>query len=107
MSERNLFDEAARVLAMPIPRRKAFKYVTAGLGGAVLSLLWPQRATAFYLYRCIVSGGVLTGDCLFFCPLKVCCQGRSSHCPPGQKAKKPFRESCPGFFGYVDLSTSC
>jgi hypothetical protein len=46
MLKRNLFDEAARVLAMPIPRRKAFKYVATGLAGALLSFLWPKRARA-------------------------------------------------------------
>jgi hypothetical protein len=46
MLKRNLFDEAARVLAMPIPRRKAFKYVATGFAGALLSFLWPKRARA-------------------------------------------------------------
>ena len=46
MLESNLFDEAARVLAMPIPRRKAFKYLAAGFAGAWLSFVWPKRAMA-------------------------------------------------------------
>jgi hypothetical protein len=46
MSERNLFDDAARVLAMPIPRRKALGYVVAGFAGALLPFLWPKEATA-------------------------------------------------------------
>jgi hypothetical protein len=46
--ERNLFDEAARVLALPIPRRKALKHVAAGFAGAALSFLWPKRAVAYY-----------------------------------------------------------
>jgi hypothetical protein len=46
MLERNLFDEAARVLAMPIPRRKAFKHLAAGFAGALLSLAWPKQARA-------------------------------------------------------------
>jgi hypothetical protein len=46
MLEHNLFDEAARVLAMPIPRRKALTYVAAGFAGALLPFLWPKRATA-------------------------------------------------------------
>jgi hypothetical protein len=46
MLKRNLFDEAARVLAMPIPRRKAFKYVASGFAAAVLSFLWPKEVAA-------------------------------------------------------------
>ena len=46
MLKRNLFDEAARVLAMPIPRRKAFKYVAAGFAGALMPFLWPKEVTA-------------------------------------------------------------
>ncbi len=111
MSERNLFDEAARVMAMPIPRRKAFRYVTAGLAGAVLSFLWPQRATAQIItHRCLVSGGVLTGYCPGCCfPWPPdCYKYRSTHCPAGQKAKTPAHGFCPilGSY-YVDLSTSC
>jgi len=48
MLERNLFDEAARILAIPIPRRKAFKHLAAGFAGAALFFLWPKRATAAY-----------------------------------------------------------
>ena len=46
MSERNWFDEAARVIALPVPRRKALKYATTGFAGALLSFLWPGRAMA-------------------------------------------------------------
>jgi hypothetical protein len=46
MSKLNWFDEAARVLAMPIPRRKALKHVAAGFAGALLPFLWPERAAA-------------------------------------------------------------
>src|SRR5215469_188960 len=46
MLERNFFDEAARMLAIPIPRRKALRYVASGFAGALLSFLWPMRATA-------------------------------------------------------------
>jgi peroxiredoxin len=46
-SERNLFDEAARVLAMPISRRKAFKHLAAGFAGALLSFVWPKQAQAW------------------------------------------------------------
>lgn len=47
MKEQNLLDEAARTLALPIPRRKALKHVAAGFAGAALSFLWPKRAAAY------------------------------------------------------------
>jgi hypothetical protein len=47
MPERSLFDEAARILAMPIPRRKTFKYLTAAFAGALLPSVWPQEAAAY------------------------------------------------------------
>jgi hypothetical protein len=46
MLKGNLFDEAARILAMPIPRRKAFKYVGTGLASGLLSPLLLKRAAA-------------------------------------------------------------
>lgn len=46
MLEHNLFDEAARVLAVPIPRRKALKHLAAGFAGALFIFLWPKRAIA-------------------------------------------------------------
>lgn len=71
MSERNLFDEAARVLAMPIPRRKAINYVMTGIAGAVLSLAWPKRATAA---TCTTAcGGSCTAEC--------CTPGGCKPCP--------------------------
>ena len=63
MLKRNLFDEAARVLAMPIPRRKAFKYVAAGFAGALLPFLWPKELTAQDLDPpCNFSIGGCTND---------------------------------------------
>ena len=59
MFERNLFDEAAQALAMPISRRKAFKYVATGFAGALVSFLWPKRAAA-------------TGDVDFPCYVNGC-----------------------------------
>jgi hypothetical protein len=46
MLVRNLFDEAARLLAMPIPRRKALKYLATGFVAAMLPFVWPKEATA-------------------------------------------------------------
>jgi hypothetical protein len=60
--KRNFVDKAARALAMPIPRRKAFKYLATGFGGACLSFLWPKRATAYdYDPQCNLGGGVCSG----------------------------------------------
>jgi len=80
MLERNLFDEAARVLAMPIPRRKALTYVAAGFAGAMLPFLWPKRATAYeYDEPCdICSEYTCTGHKLDdYCRMAG---GQSGHC---------------------------
>jgi hypothetical protein len=66
MSERSLFDEAARILAMPIPRRKTFKYLTAAFAGALLPSVWPKEAAASdYDPRC-------SGACLGCNPDRSC-----------------------------------
>ena len=96
MLKRNLFDEAARVLAMPIPRRKALKHVAAGFAGALLSFLWPKRATAtdfdpacvpecqscFTVSTCLNKSvdapclvGGKVGHCALTSPIRICRQG--------------------------------
>jgi len=63
MFERNLFDEAARVLAMPISRRKVFKYVATGFAGALVSFLWPKRAAATDVdWACVGHCGTCTNN---------------------------------------------
>jgi len=70
MLGRNLFDEAARVLAMPVPRRKALKHVAVGFGGALVSFLWPKRAMAcvgltwFTVARRCKGTATVPGNCL-------------------------------------------
>src|SRR6516162_3572054 len=108
MPERNLFDEAARVLAMPIPRRKALTYVAAGFAGAMLPFLWPKEATAtdfdpICMHACLNStcnnagcwgrkvddpcavGGVI-GHCAkqLVCQEEACCR-----CVPGPPPDAP------------------
>jgi hypothetical protein len=90
MLKPNLFDEAARVLAMPIPRRKAFKYVATGFAGALLSLLWPNRARANdYVPQC---GNTCKG-----CITDAACYGKLAHssCTVGGK------------IGYCNTTTKC
>jgi hypothetical protein len=62
MSDGSLFDEAALVLAMPIPRRKALKHLAVVFGGSVLSVLWPTRATATG-FACANCAGCFSGIC--------------------------------------------
>ena len=107
MLARNLFDEAARVLAMPIPRRKALKYLATGLVGAMLPFFWPKEATArdvdwscqFCPGHCTSTGGCLgrrvddpctiggkAGHCAkqLVCQTRVCC-----HCVLGPPPDAP------------------
>ena len=47
MNEDTLFDEIARVLASPMPRRQALGRIFGGLAGAALAtIVWPGRAQA-------------------------------------------------------------
>ncbi len=47
MRNNSLFDDIARILASPMPRREMFKLITGGLaGGAIVSLLEPEGAHA-------------------------------------------------------------
>jgi len=52
MLDRNLLDEAAQVLAKPIPRRKALRHLAAGFAGALLLFVWPEQAQAGRLPVC-------------------------------------------------------
>lgn len=81
MLEHNFFDEAARVLAMPIPRRKALRYVASGFAGTLLSFLWPKGAMATD-YDPVCSGTCCIGDCLFRHVDDPCttASGKVGHC---------------------------
>jgi hypothetical protein len=86
MLKRNLFDEAARVLAMPIPRRKAFKYVATGFAGALLSFLWPKgaRATNNFTACTACPGCVSDGGCFDKIKYSSCTTGggQTGYCKP-------------------------
>jgi hypothetical protein len=68
----------------------------------------PQSAALVLHTGCLVSGGVLTGNCLFICsPFGTCCQRyEPAQCPRGKKAINPQRSHCRRYF-LVDVSTSC
>ena len=47
MNEDSLFDDIARILASPMPRRQALRRILGGLAGAALARSpWPGRAQA-------------------------------------------------------------
>jgi len=90
MLERNLLDEAARVLAMPVPRRKAFKHLAAGFAGALLSFLWPKRATATdYDPPCQTVCGPCTNSGCWGKHVDDPCtvRGKAGHCATYYKCK--------------------
>jgi hypothetical protein len=67
MKNENWFDDVARVVAMPIPRRKAVRYATFGLAAAALAFLFPKRALAAQACENVtdcLSGGSCTNDAL-------------------------------------------
>jgi hypothetical protein len=115
MSERNLFDDAARVLAMPIPRRKALGYVAAGFAGALLPFLWPKEAAAAYDYDfpCVgcyyPTGGCDNAGCygrrvddpctvngqIGHCAKQISCKLPCCRCVPGPAPDAPNLASIP------------
>jgi hypothetical protein len=115
MKEHNLLDEAARILALPIPRRKALTYVAAGFAGALLPFLWPKRATgADYdkfcggvacgcdSYGCNYQGQRVDDPCrtasgqIGHCAQKVICQNKvCCSCVPGPPPDAPSISSIP------------
>ena len=111
MSDRSLFDEAALVLAMPIPRRKALKHLAAIFGGSVLSFLWPTRATATGFICAPNCAGCFSGNCSYkhvgdrcttargqggHCAQKIKCNvGKCCTCVPGPAPAAPEIGSIP------------
>jgi hypothetical protein len=71
MLKRNLVDEVARLSAMPIPRRRVFKYLGGGLAGAALAFLGVKRADAIVAAPHCVFG---MGEC--------CSYGNTGPCDP-------------------------
>jgi len=92
MKEHNPLDEAARTLALPIPRRKALKYVAAGFGGALLSFVWPKRATATdYDPPCQTSCGSCTNAGCWGKHVDDPCtmaSGQAGHCASSCKSER-------------------
>jgi probable HAF family extracellular repeat protein len=96
-----------------------FQPAATGTRTAVLSVTdnaagSPQKVTlsgkgASPFNHCLVSGGVLTGDCLGCCAPGGSCilAHEPTRCPPGQKAKNAARVRCRNGFFLVDLGTSC
>ena len=61
MPERNLFDEAARILAMPLPRRKAFKYLARAFAASLLPSVWFKEAAAAG-FPCGICNGICNSE---------------------------------------------
>ncbi len=97
MFKRNLFDEAARVLAMPIPRRKAFKHLAAGFAGALLSLLLPKRARAGdFDPSCLASCGTCNNNGCWGKRVDDPCTvgGKAGHCAKQVVCPEAYRACC-------------
>jgi len=62
----DLMDDFARILATPMPRRKAFKLFGGALAAAVFAISGPRHASAAPAPKC-AKGQVSCG------PNKVCC----------------------------------
>jgi hypothetical protein len=93
MLGRNLFDEAARVLAMPVPRRKAINYVAAGFAGAGRCCLsFGRSGRGRSGARCV---GIAPAEVVITDPV---CYGKSSYasCTVGGKAGRcaPICHTC-------------
>ena len=69
MPKRNSFDEAARILAMPLPRRKAFKYLARAFAASLLPSVWFKEAAA-------ADVDPPCGFCAGQCNTEPACQGR-------------------------------
>jgi hypothetical protein len=92
------FDDASRMLARPLPRRRVLAMIAGGVAGSALGAIWPGRvamATGLPCLGCTVPGAFICGTeiftdigaCVDACRSnpRVCfCQSCSSACPPGQ-----------------------
>jgi len=76
MKQHSLFDNLARVLASPMPRRQAFKHILGGIAGAALATtFWPEDARA--------DPTPVNGKCPgnhFSCNGVVCCNLNTQTC---------------------------
>ena len=76
-----LFDDISRVLASSIPRRQALRLVVGGIGGVILTAVWPSR----FAYA---DGKVIpcNGFCFFeggVCAPGLVCTDKRFCCDPG------------------------
>jgi len=68
-----LFDDISRILASPVPRRRALKLVVGGLAGAALAVLGFERPA----YGACTSGKFACGTKCCDCANEQCCNGTS------------------------------
>jgi hypothetical protein len=73
MKQLNRFDDFSRAVAMPIPRRKAFRYAALGLASAAQAFLFPERALA--AKACMDVSDCLSGGS---CRNDAACDGKNS-----------------------------
>jgi hypothetical protein len=84
MNENKLFDEIARTLATPMPRRQALGRIVGGLAGAALAaIVRPGQARA--AVTCSNDADCGTGN---ICCNKVCCT-KGQRCENGKCKKNP------------------
>ena len=85
MNEDSLFDEISRVLASPMPRRRAFRLVFGGLAVAAATVAGPvgRRPREVQVGRRLRQGGVLLQQEGLLQIGQVCCgSGANSICCP-------------------------
>jgi hypothetical protein len=82
MNAEPLFDQVARIMARPIPRRQALRQILQAVAGAALaSTFWPRNAQADPVPK---PAGCMTDDCCpgndFNCHGLVCCNKNTQTC---------------------------
>jgi hypothetical protein len=81
MTRDSLFDDVARVLASPMPRRQALARILSGLAAAALTtIVWPARAQADSK-TCKADSDCGTGS--YCCNKKICCTTGQVCCGSG------------------------
>jgi hypothetical protein len=83
-----LFDDIARLVASPMPRRAAVKLLIGTIAGSAAGLLWPSRARA--------GDGACGDDCLF-----------TSDCQAGLKCNTQMQKCCKDVCGTVTFVCCC
>ncbi len=81
MARDSIFDDVARVVASPMPRRQALRRIFGGLAGAALTtIVWSGRARAD---KKTCSTDADCGSGSFCCNKKVCCDAGQLCCSTG------------------------